>query len=279
MPRVCTICIHPARAAIDDGLETGQSLRDISGQYGLSKSAVDRHRGSHLPAVLAQEAADLKAEFQAARSADRWRYNELRKNAGAAMPAHEGWRSIRTAEEWQQICANAHKTYKSGAFIIKRLGAERFLDPETMAVLLQLHQDLILQYGASSPAATMLIDLAVMSYYNALRIQGWMGDLALVIEGELFGEDALRVKLRGHYGVQFGGFAVEEALQRLKEELFPLAERVNRQLLQQLQALHRPRPASSPMVVIGRAGHVNVAQQQVNLQRKESRSSQPMAPR
>jgi hypothetical protein len=275
MPRLCTICIHPARQVIDDGLIAGQSIRGISGQYGLRKSAVHRHRGSHLPACLAQEGTDLAAEFQAARQADRWQYNQLRKNAWAVMRAFEGWGGIRSAEHWQQVCENAHKTYKSGAFIIKRLGAERFLDPETMAVLLQLHQNLILQYGASSPAATMLIDLAVMSYYNALRIQGWMGDLALVVEGELFGEDALRVKLRGQYGVQFGGFAVEEALQRLKEELFPLAERVNRQLLQQLQALQRPQPGAWPVVAINNAGQVNVAQQQVNLQRKDSHSSPP----
>jgi hypothetical protein len=91
MPRVCTICAHQARAAIDDRLEAGQSLREISGQYGLSKSAVDRHRGSHLPATLAQEGADLKAEFHAARQADRWHYHQLRKNARAVMRAMQGW--------------------------------------------------------------------------------------------------------------------------------------------------------------------------------------------
>src|SRR5919108_3542686 len=116
MPRVCTICIHPARAAIDDGLEAGQSLRDISGQYGLSKSAVDRHRGSHLPAHLAQDGADLTAEFQAARQADRWRYHQLRKHARAAMRAFEGWK-IQTPEEWQTACEDASKRYQSGRFL------------------------------------------------------------------------------------------------------------------------------------------------------------------
>jgi DNA-directed RNA polymerase subunit L len=56
-------------------------------------------------------------------------------------------------------------------------------------------------------------------------------DLALSIEHELFGEESLRIKLRQQYGVQFDGFAIEEALRRLKEQLFPLCERVNRQLL------------------------------------------------
>jgi hypothetical protein len=124
----------------------------------------------------------------------------------------------------------------------------------------------------------MVIDLAVMTYANALRVQGWIGDLVLAIEQELFGEDPLKVKLRQLYGAQIDGFAVEEALRRLREQLLPLCERVNRQLLQNLQALQRPRRRALPTVAIGRAGQVNVAQQQVNLQRGDGGSSQPVAP-
>ncbi len=125
---------------------------------------------------------------------------------------------------------------------------------------------------------TMVIDLAVMAYHNALRVQGWIGDLSLVIEHELFAEEPLKVTLRQQYGPQFDGFAVEEALRRLREQLLPLCERVNRQLLQNLQALQRPRPGSSPMVAIGRAGQVNVAPQQVNVQRRDGHSPQPVVP-
>jgi hypothetical protein len=276
MPRVCTICTHPARAAIDDGLDAGQSLRDVASRYALSKSAIDRHRGSHLPAALARDGADLKAEFQAARQADRWHYTQLRRNARAAVKAFEGWGSIRSPEDWQAACEDAGKRYQSGRFLIERLGAERFLDPQLMATLWQLRQGLLEEYGTASPTMTMAIDLAVMSYYNALRIQGWVGDLALVIEEELFGEDALKVKLRQQYGAQFNGFAVEEYLGRLREHLLPLFERVNRQLLQNLQALQRGRPGSSPMVAIGRAAQVNVAQQQVNMQRRNGCSPPPV---
>jgi hypothetical protein len=125
----------------------------------------------------------------------------------------------------------------------------------------------------------MLIDLAVMSYYNALRVQGWIGDLALVIEQELFAEESLKVKLRGQYGPQFDGFAVEGALRRLREQLLPLFERVNRQLLWNLQALQRPQRGVSPMVAVGRAANVNVGQQQVNIERNGGRTSPPVAPR
>jgi hypothetical protein len=125
----------------------------------------------------------------------------------------------------------------------------------------------------------MVIDLAVLAYVNALRVQGWIGDLSLVIEHELFAEESLKVKLRQEYGPHFDGFAVEEALRRLREQLLPLFERVNRQLLSNLQALPRGHPASSPMVAIGQAGHVNVAQQQVDIQQQRGRSSQPVEPR
>jgi hypothetical protein len=103
--------------------------------------------------------------------------------------------------------------------------------------------------------------------------------LALVIEQGLFGEDSLKVRLRDKYGPHFDGFAVEEHLGRLKEQLLPLCERANRQVLQNLQALQRSRPGSPPMVAIGRAGQVNVAQQQVNIQKRDGRSSQPVEPR
>jgi hypothetical protein len=42
---------------------------------------------------------------------------------------------------------------------------------------------------------------------------------------------------------------------------------VKRQVLQNLQALQRRSPGSTPMVAIGRAGQVNVAQQQMNIQK------------
>lgn len=49
----CGICSHPERAAIDAAMVDGASLRAISGQYGTSKSALDRHRKC-IPAALAK---------------------------------------------------------------------------------------------------------------------------------------------------------------------------------------------------------------------------------
>lgn len=58
MPRVCTICGHDDRAAIDTALVAGTALRDIARQHAVSKDALFRHRDTHLPAVMVQAAAE-----------------------------------------------------------------------------------------------------------------------------------------------------------------------------------------------------------------------------
>lgn len=61
MARVCTVCNHPDREAIDKALVDGAAYRDIAGRYGLSKSSVERHKAEHIPAAMAKakEAADV----------------------------------------------------------------------------------------------------------------------------------------------------------------------------------------------------------------------------
>ena len=56
MSRVCTICSHPQLHAINKALVSGTSFRDIAGQFGVSKSAVERHQAEHLPKVLTKAA-------------------------------------------------------------------------------------------------------------------------------------------------------------------------------------------------------------------------------
>jgi transposase len=54
MPRTCTVCSHPDRAAIDAALLEGASLRDIAGRFGTSKSTAERHKREHLSAAIAK---------------------------------------------------------------------------------------------------------------------------------------------------------------------------------------------------------------------------------
>ncbi len=52
MPRRCTVCDHLERHGIDEALVTGAPYRSVAKQYGLSESAVYRHKSEHLPAHL-----------------------------------------------------------------------------------------------------------------------------------------------------------------------------------------------------------------------------------
>ncbi len=57
MPRVCTICTHPEREAINQALIANEPYRVIAQRYAASPDAVYRHKIDHLPAKLAQAEA------------------------------------------------------------------------------------------------------------------------------------------------------------------------------------------------------------------------------
>jgi len=52
MPRRCTACDHSERHSIDEALVTGAPYRSVAKRFGLSDSAVYRHKIEHLPAHL-----------------------------------------------------------------------------------------------------------------------------------------------------------------------------------------------------------------------------------
>lgn len=66
MSRLCTLCSHPLRDAIDETLVKGSSVRQVAETFGVSSQAVQRHRTSHLPETLVRA---HEAE-EAARAAD-----------------------------------------------------------------------------------------------------------------------------------------------------------------------------------------------------------------
>jgi len=54
MPQPCSICVHPHREEIDRDIVSGAPNRRIATQYGLSESAVRRHKAGHLPPTIAK---------------------------------------------------------------------------------------------------------------------------------------------------------------------------------------------------------------------------------
>src|SRR5216683_8029567 len=118
-----------------------------------------------------RDADDSDAELRAALEKERQRAQQLRRNTRATYRAMEGWQSVGNEEDWLKVCADSQEQYESGQFLLDRLGAARYLDPKLMATLLSLRQRLITESGISTAAETMLVDLAVLNYYHALRVQ------------------------------------------------------------------------------------------------------------
>lgn len=94
MPRKCSICEHPQAEEINTALLNGVSLRNIAERYSVSKTALHRHKESHLPAdlVKAKEAQEVaKADSLLDQVA------ELRDKALAILAKAEQAGDLRTA--------------------------------------------------------------------------------------------------------------------------------------------------------------------------------------
>ncbi len=52
--RVCTICTHAERDALDAALLANESYRSITERYSVSAGAIARHKQEHIPAALAK---------------------------------------------------------------------------------------------------------------------------------------------------------------------------------------------------------------------------------
>ncbi len=127
---------------------------------------------------------------------------------------------MNSQDEWVKVCEESQTEYESGQFLLDRLGAERHLDPKLIATLLSRRRTLIAEWGITTAAEMMLVDLAVLSYYHTLRVQGWIGDLALLIEHEFFGQDSPTAKVQAQFG-RVDGLAVEDTVRRVAEQLIP----------------------------------------------------------
>ncbi len=204
-----------------------------------------------------RDADDRDAKLRAALEKDRQRAKQVRWNARATYRAVEGWRGVHSVEDWLKVSTDSQEQYESGRFFLERLGAERYLDPKLMATLGAMRQTIIAEWGITTVAEKMLLDLALLGYYNTLRVQGWIGDLALHIEHQFFGQDALAENGQ-RPGRRRGRFSVEEDVRRLSEQLMPLSDRSTRMFIRTLMAIKELRQGRVPAIAIGRAEQVTV---------------------
>ena len=110
----CRVCDHSDRAAIDKAIVTrSASLRTIADRYGVSKTALIRHRDSHIPKLV--QAAESARAMQAASSGAALidELDRLLKKALAILEAAEkagelkvALQAIREARETIKACAD-----------------------------------------------------------------------------------------------------------------------------------------------------------------------------
>jgi hypothetical protein len=218
----------------------------------------------HLPEPVAltheQIAAQAEAEEQdRLRRLDWAMINQaLADNSMAVTRAMSRWYS-REGDRERQI-ERVMTRYEDGSFLINRLGAEGVIDQDLVVVLLDLRRRLIDEYG-DAPASVMLIDRAVAAYQDFIRIAGWTGNTALMIEAEFFGRDRPCFEFRdrhGREGREIRGLTVEQHLAHLREALIPLAERCARVMREALASLETLRTAPSPAVERSRPAPISV---------------------
>jgi hypothetical protein len=195
------------------------------------------------------------------------RQQKLVQEAQPLLRAMDGWTGIETTDDWDHTLIEADEALQSGEFLIQRLGGARFLDPTLMAALVVLRRQLIEEHGANTAAELLMIDSTLIAYYNMLKVNGWIGNLAVAAESEFFGKASLTAKMGREYGrdATVHGLKIEELVQRLSEQLMPLLDRSNRMMLRNLKALKDFRRAPAPNLNIYQAGQVNVGGQQVNV--------------
>jgi len=196
----------------------------------MSEVAVAKVQAKEPSLTESAEAFELRVQQQ--RNAQ---FQELRDQAQATLAAVKGSRAIRGPNGWEAMFEKAKVGYQSGRFLLEQLGAERFLEPELMATLVQLRRDLLTNIAKPTAADTMSADIAIIAYRNLLRVQGWIGSLCLTVERELFGQEPLNEI----HGTTVGA-ELEQQLRRLEEHVL-LLERCHRMVARSLGHLEARR--------------------------------------
>ncbi len=94
MPRVCTICTHPEKEAINQALVTGEPFRHIAARYGTSTGALQRHKADDLPSIMvkSEEAREVAHADDLV-----WQIKQLRNKAIGILGKAETAGDLKTA--------------------------------------------------------------------------------------------------------------------------------------------------------------------------------------
>ncbi len=185
---------------------------------------------------------------------------KIKKNANVLKRTFPELTKLKVQEDWDLAYELVEKDYLSGQFLIDNLGADRYVEPKIAMTILMLRQKMIQDMQLDSAAEYMLMDTALMANYNAIKLQRMFGDLAVLVEKELFQEDSLSQNLKDDGSLDLTKFKVEVMLNRASDSLMVLIEKSTKVMILSLKAL---RDYKSGTLSI-RAEQINIGNQQLN---------------
>ena len=144
----------------------------------------------------------------------------------------KGRTGIRSPEELDRLSDKTWKDFNSGTFLVDRLGTSRYLDPELTLVLIRLRNELLAEIQNLTAVDRMNIEMAILGYRNALRVQSLINSALLETERQLFGQASLESVLGSSEAAE-----VTRILQEVEQKLFPLLERCQRMMNRALDRL------------------------------------------
>lgn len=180
-------------------------------------------------------------------------YLALRRRAQGMFAALKGRTGVRSHEDFDKLLEKTRDDFDSGVFLVERLGASRFLDPDLTCVLIRIRDDLLSEIERPTAADRMHVDAAVLAYRNLLRIQNLINNSLMETERQLFGQTSLEEVLG-----QTEAKEVECILEDVEQKLVPLLERCQRMMNRALDRLGPRNGANRPRISIGAAGQVNI---------------------
>ena len=149
-------------------------------------------------------------------------------------------------EKWENIVSKSLEDYRSGRSLMDHMGVDRLIDPATTGMLLAIRRGLVEETNATTIGEFVMIDMAVIAFANAMRLQSITGNTSLMIEGELFGQPTLQARWKKAYGGRpedIQGLAVEGHVAKLRDGILPLVDRFYRIGRESIEALGRMRLA------------------------------------
>lgn len=207
-----------------------------------------------VPLPLQETDPDAQRHIEKVQREHDEQFMALRRRAQGLFTALKGRTGIRTPEEMDRFFEKARADFDSGAFLVERLGASRFLDPELTCVLLRLRNDLLAEIGNPTASDMMHVDMAILGYRNCLRLQNLINSVLLEAERQLF----CQTSLEDVVGQSEAG-EVNRLLEEAEQKLLPLLEKSQRMMNRALDRVSsRARSGPRANVSIGIAGQVNL---------------------